>query len=179
MNLSRMSSLARTIGSDRRGSPLAELALVLPFLIGLIFITFEAGRLLYYQQIITRSVQDAARFAARHPDVIDPASCVPGGTWSTVQGNAETIVRRGNLIATTPLIADLESGSETVSVTVQCVAAAGNMVTSNTAGGANTQIPIVIASASVPITNIGFFAFIGYGGGITLSAEHREQAIGL
>lgn len=172
----RLRKIFCSLGRDRSASPLAELALVIPFFVVLIFGCYEAGRLFYYQNILTKSVHDAARFAARHPDVIDPSSCVPGGGWASVQTNAETILKNGSLASANAIMPGM--GAATVSITVSCVATQQKMVTSNVTDGTNTDIPIVIATASVPVPNIGFFAFIG-GGTWTLQAEHREMAIGL
>ena len=163
--------------SNRIGGPLAEFSLLIPFFMALIFGTFEAGRVLYYQNILTRSVHDAARFAARHPDVIDPNSCQPGGNWSNVQTDALEILRNGRLGATTAIMPNMSHADAIITVTVACVAPAGDMVTSNPAAGAN--VPIVVASAQVPVVNLGFFTFIGKNSGFAISAEHRELAIGL
>lgn len=167
----------RGIIRDRRGGPLAEFALVLPFLLLLIFGGFEFGRIVYIQNIITKSVQDAARYAARHPAVIENGSCVPSSAaWVAVQANSATIVRRGSVLAPNLLHPDLDPANATVSVTVDCVPPTGTMETSNPGAGVN--VPIVVVNASVPITDIGFFGFLGQSG-ITLSAEHREMAVGL
>lgn len=45
-----------------RGVALVEFALVLPFLLILLFITAEFGRALYQYNVLTKSVRDAVRF---------------------------------------------------------------------------------------------------------------------
>lgn len=166
---------AGRLKQDQKGGPLAEFALVLPFLLLMIFGAFEFGRLLYIQHIITKGVQDAARYAARQNAVIESGSCMPtSGAWSTVVGNAQTIATRGSAGAATLLVKDFTPA--TVSVSVSCEAANGTMVTSNPAAG--TAVPIVVVSAVVPVTDIGFFNFLGQSA-VTLRAEHREMAIGL
>ena len=169
----------RALCRDKSASPLAELALVIPFFVLVIFGCFEAGRLLHYQNTLTKSVHDAARFAARHPAVINSSSCVPSGSaWTTVQTTAVTIMRNGSLASSSAIMPGMNGSGASLTVTVACVASQQSMVTSNVVDGSNTDIPIVTATASVPVPNIGFFAFIG-GGTWTLQAEHREMAIGL
>ena len=160
---------------DRSGGPLAEFALLLPFLLILIFGAFEFSRVLNIQTMINRSVQDAARYAARQPAAIDPDSCVPGSTeWGDVKTKAVTIVRNGSLAATAPLHPDLATA--TVDVDITCVPKTGGMISTNAASP--SEVPIVVATVVVTVTDIGFFSFLNRAG-ISLSAEHREIAVGL
>jgi hypothetical protein len=173
----RHNGLARGILRDCCGGPLAELALVLPFLLLLIFGGYEAGRFIYIQNIITKSVQDGARYAARHPAVIENGSCVPSSAeWGVVQTNTETIVRRGSILAPALLHPDLDPANATVSVFVSCVPPTGTMQTSNPGAGVN--VPIVVVNVTVPVTDFGFMGFLGLSS-FTLTAEHREMAVGL
>lgn len=175
IGLARKRVAWRKFRRDERGGPLAELALILPFLLILLFGAFEIARLLWLQYMITKGVQDAARYAARHPASIDSGSCVPGSAaWTNVVTNAQTIATRGDLAATTLHYSAFTPS--TVTVAVNCVAPAGSMVTSNPGAGAN--VPIVVVSAAVPVTDIGFFKFVS-ATAITLRAEHRELAVGL
>ena len=62
--------------SDRRGTALVEIALIFPFLVLLTFGTMEIGSVIYQQHVITKGVQEAARYAARSPSLIETATCV-------------------------------------------------------------------------------------------------------
>lgn len=53
--------------SCRRGSAAVEMALVLPFLIILLFGSVELGYYFYNQHQIVKGVRDGARFASRQP----------------------------------------------------------------------------------------------------------------
>lgn len=176
MKTSYMTNKSKNLRQNQVGGPLAEFALIIPLLLLLTFGAFEIGRMFFLQNMVNQSVQDAARYVARHPAVIDPDNCgSPGGGFAAVQANARTIVQNGDLASGTPLTADLTGA--TITVEVNCVSAPGTMETTNP--GAGTAIPIVEITAEVDITDIGFFGFITTDDGITITAEHREMAIGL
>jgi Flp pilus assembly protein TadG len=52
-------------GSDQRGAAAAEMALVAPLLLILMFGSFEVGKYFWDEHVAVKSVRDAARFAAR------------------------------------------------------------------------------------------------------------------
>lgn len=56
------SAMLKPRRKTNRGVALVEFALVLPFLLILLFITAEFGRALYQYNILTKSVRDAVRF---------------------------------------------------------------------------------------------------------------------
>lgn len=55
----------RTFWADRRGSAGAEMALILPFLLALLFGGFEAGNFIWRHHQLVEGVRDGARFASR------------------------------------------------------------------------------------------------------------------
>jgi len=66
----------RRLAADRAGSSAAEMALVMPLLLVLMFGTFELGHYFLSEHVVQKSVRDAARYAARLPMTSYP-SCVP------------------------------------------------------------------------------------------------------
>ena len=55
----------RRLAADRAGSAAAEMALVLPLLLVIMFGTFELGHFFYSEHIVQKAVRDAARYASR------------------------------------------------------------------------------------------------------------------
>ena len=158
---------------DHCGGPLAEFALLIPFLIAILFGAFEFARILYIQQIVTKGVQDAARFVARSPSTTFGTGCPPSGPgWNATLATAETLATRGDTTATALLFSDFTT--DTLTIQVNC-AASGDLLTPLITG---TSIPVVSVSAEVPVTDIGFFSFLAREG-ITLRASHEEMGVGL
>ncbi|QAU35964.1 pilus assembly protein [Janthinobacterium sp. 17J80-10] len=80
----------------QRGAALVELALILPFLLLLSFITTEFGRAMYQYNTLAKSVRDAARYL----------SVQTPGTGAT---EAKNLVVYGNKAGTgTPLVIGLD-----------------------------------------------------------------------
>lgn len=66
----------RRLATDRSGSSAAEMALVMPLLLILMFGTFELGYYFLSEHVVQKAVRDAARYAARLPMTSYP-SCAP------------------------------------------------------------------------------------------------------
>lgn len=164
------------------GGPLAEFALLVPFLILLLFAAFEFARLLFIQSLVTKSTQDAARYLARSPALLAETSCPPtGAQWATAVAAARQVAARGDRVAASSLIYgpyDPVSNAAQLTITVTCESTSrnGQTLDSTLTGG----IPIIVVSANLPVADIGFFGFLGITGStFAITAEHREMAIGL
>lgn len=59
-----------SFGRDTRGAAAAEMALVLPLVLVLLFVSLEAGYFLWSEHKVVEAVRNGARFASRaiHPD---------------------------------------------------------------------------------------------------------------
>lgn len=66
----------RALIADRTGAAAAEMALILPFLIVLLFGAFEAGNFIWTHHKLVTGVRDGARFASR----MDIQALCNGGT---------------------------------------------------------------------------------------------------
>ena len=84
-----MARLTR-LWSDRRGSAAAELALVSPLLILLMFSSFEVGKFFWDEHTVTKAVRDGARYAGRQG-----FAAMPCGGSATNQAAIRNVVRYG------------------------------------------------------------------------------------
>ena len=110
--------------SDTRGGAAAEMALILPISILLLFTGFETGHYFYQQHQIVKALRDGARYAARQS--FDDANCREGTAQQfsgTVLTEIQSLTRTGQINGTTPRIANWNSNSQ-VTVNVTCPTAA-------------------------------------------------------
>ncbi len=167
----------RRVLSHDRGVAAAEMALVAPILIFLLFGMVEIGNLVYNQHILAKAVRDGARYAARQPFAdYDMSSCTM---------SADAIARVRRLVRTAQLAAAgsaarvpnwLEADeASTVSVSVDCDSSGtyGGIYASN----ANVAAAVTV-QATVPYSPlIGSIAFSTTG--ISLSARSQAAVAGL
>ena len=125
---------------DERGAAAAEMALVLPLLLAIMFGGFEAGHFFYTEQKIIKAVRDGARYAGRLP--FEDYSC----TGTTRAADIQEITRTGKLTGGTALIDGWENAD--ITVTVTCDAGATGGIFKDLAGGA--RIVTVAATAAYP-----------------------------
>lgn len=106
-------------GSCSRGSAAVEMALVLPFLILLLFGSIELGYYFYNQHQVVKGLRDGARYASRQP--FTSIGC-PGGTPVT-NAAALTAVREltrtGQLSGGQPRVRGWEASD--ITITVNCL----------------------------------------------------------
>jgi Flp pilus assembly protein TadG len=143
--------IVRSLISCTKGTAAAEMALVTPLLIIIMFGAFEAGNFFWNQQIIGKAVRDGARFAGRRP-FTDYVGCAPS---TNVINDTRNVTRTGRISGGTPRIANWTDAT-TVTVTGTCSATTTNGIYRNNPGGA----PIVTVSATVTYNslfgNLGF-----------------------
>jgi Flp pilus assembly protein TadG len=85
-----MTQLRRLV-ADRTGAAAAEMALVVPIFVALIFGTFELGHFFMSEHIVQKSVRDAARYAARLPITSYPGcTSVDTAAATSIQNVAQT-----------------------------------------------------------------------------------------
>lgn len=168
----KLKNSAKHLWLDRRGAQIAELAIILPAVLILLFGMFDFAFLLYQKQLVTKSVQDAARFAARSTTVISNGVCPPSSAgWSSTVAQAQQIAIRGTSNGAV-MLSNFSANDVTVSVSCP---AAGIMNTSNPVSG---TIPIVTVSAQIQARSLGVLGILGFGP-LVLSAEHSEFGVGL
>ncbi len=173
MSPHQFSGFVKRVAKDQRGSPLAELALVLPLLLVMVFGTLEFANILYQQQVITKGVQEAARFAARNPSLNATVACPPAsGGWSSAASAAANVAATGSTAGGTLILPNFAAAD--VVVTVECPASAG-LISSNPDSG---SIPVVWVRAEIDARSVGFLSLLNIAD-LQLSAEHREMGVGL
>jgi Flp pilus assembly protein TadG len=158
---------------DRSGSAAAEMALVLPFLVLLLFGGVELGYYFYNQHQVVKGVRDGARFAARQS--FASLNC-NGGTPSTIPTDVETaikeITRTGQVSGGTARVPGWDNGD--IAVSVSCPATA--VTTGIYSGMANA--PQVNITATVSYASL----FDGVGvvdSTYTLSASQQAAVMGI
>jgi Flp pilus assembly protein TadG len=139
--MSRVIPLLRRALAGRGGSVAVEFALVLPFLVLLMFAFVGVGRLFWNYHIAVSAVRDAARYAARLP-----MTCA--GLSAGDQLEVQRLARTGDIAAAgPPLIANWTSDASVV-VTVTCVSNAGGAYLGRYEDMAD--VPVVRVTASPP-----------------------------
>jgi Flp pilus assembly protein TadG len=179
-----MTRLIRLAKSDC-ASAAAEMALVLPFLLVLLFGSVELGNYFMDEHVLVKGVRDAARYAARQ-NFSDYTGC-SGAPTDPVPANAQLVAQKGTLDSTAAdLLPNWASASFTVSVS--CVPSANGQdmlgIYRSRFGGtcdgatANGCAQVVTVSASLPYRSVlGSFGFSGFGK--TLNASSQAAVTGI
>jgi Flp pilus assembly protein TadG len=155
---------------DTRGAAAAEMVLVLPLLLVIMFGSVELGNYALDEHTLLKGVRDGARYAARQPFTQyagcgASASNVPTG----ISDNTKLIVRKGTLDSTDPdLLANWSDASTQFSVQMTCSTSAGGttlggIYLGNVTGTPNVA-PTVRVSARIKYRPLlGLFGFTGSG----------------
>ncbi len=165
MTVGLLSSFMR----DTRGAAAAEMALVTPMLIGLMFGSFELGNYFLSEHVVIKAVRDGARYAGRLS--FDEYTC------STVSTAAEDQIK--NITRTGQVAAGgterLTGWSDTdITVTVACSGTTTGGIYTGKSGGA----PVVTVSASVDYNSL--LGRVGLSDtSLTLNASAQSPVTGL
>ena len=146
---------------DSHGAAAAEMALVLPFLIVLMFGGLEAGHYFFREHQIVKAAREGARFAGRQD--MAAFDCAT----ETVDADTATLVEE--------LIQDTVAGTPTVEVGVApCIEDSATGLYTGIANGA----PIAVVSVSMEYPSL--FSNLGFGTtGLTLFARSQSAVMGL
>ena len=179
-----MMRVAEQLARDVRGAAAAELALVTPLLLIIMFGSVELGNYFMSEHALTKSVRDGARFAARRPftnygGCAATAASVP----STLSAEVKTLVRKGSLDATaSDRLPNWDSTDASFTVQMKCSTSVGTQTfggiyQGNSVGTANAG-PVVIVSATLPYRPVlGSFGFTGRG--FSLKATQQAAVMGI
>ncbi|MXO52153.1 pilus assembly protein TadE [Erythrobacter gaetbuli] len=126
------------------GAAAAEMALMLPLLLVMLFGGFEAGHYFYTEQKIVQAVREGARYAGRRPFADFPCS---GAASAAAVSAVKTVTRTGTLNGTTPRISNWDANLITVTHTCDASYASQGIFKGN-AGGA--PVVTVTAAATYP-----------------------------
>jgi Flp pilus assembly protein TadG len=177
--------LAYSLARDTRGSAAAEMALVLPLLLIIMFGAAELGNYFMNEHSLVKAVRDGARFAARQ-SLTNYTMC-SGSPGGSVVADTQNVVARGYLSGGTKITPNIDPATD-VTVTVSCTATAGgeDMLGiyrsrfGNTCNGstANGCAQVVVVSATVNYRPIlAAFGFTGVGYNLNASSEAAVAGI--
>ena len=166
----------RALILDDRGAAAAEMAMVAPLLLVIMFSSLELGKYFWDEHIVLKSVRDGARFASRQS-----FASMPCGGPAANEDQIKNLVRYGVPVVTTetPRMAYWDSNS-TITVTITCYANAGasGARVYNGIYSARAQVPVVNVSATVPYTPIAsMFGFRGTG--LSLNGASEATVYGI
>lgn len=125
------------------------MVLVTPFLVILMFGSFELGNYFLSEHVVAKAVRDGARYAARRS--FTEFSC-PSTVASDVVDKTRNLTRTGQVAAGGAARLANWTVPTTVSVTLSCTAISGGNYSGIYAGMAN--LPKVKVSATVPYTSL-------------------------
>jgi Flp pilus assembly protein TadG len=141
---------------DTGAAAAAEMALILPMLLTIMFGGLEAGAYLWTEHKVIKGVRDGARFAARQPFSSFSCSAMTNNTALT---QVKNLTRTGQLTGGTAKVAGW--GDNQVNVVVACNAPVANSYTSGGLYKTQTGGAIhVTVSAEVPYPSL--FQSLGF-----------------
>jgi len=171
-----------SIWHRREGAAAAEMALVAPILLVLLFGSVELGHYFYSEHKLVKAVRDGARFAARQR-LTNYASC-SGNVPMAVYDDTKNMVRRGSLnTSDTDLLPNWDDAGMSFSVTMTCVATltdSGNtMAPSGIYAGMTSGAPAVSVTARLPYQSVIAGGFGVSWSGLNLNASEVAAVAGL
>lgn len=156
--------------ADRSGVAAVEMALVMPFLLVLMFGAFELGNYFLSEHVVQKGVRDAARYAARLP--ITDYDC--GANTMSAETQVKRLARTGEPDGTTARLRGWTDDSMTT-ITISC----DNSSAYGT-GGIFTDFddgaPVITVSATVPYETL--FAFGLSATTLSLNAQSQAAVMG-
>lgn len=166
-----------TLLHNEQGAAGAEMALMVPLLIILMFGSFEMGHFFWSEHKIVKAVRDGSRFAARQP--ISQYPCTNSTITDTPLSDATLVTNIKNLTRTGTLTGTgtaKVSGWDNTEITVTFSCPATATTTGIYQGLVNA--PRVKVAATVPYPSL--FGALGFNAsGINLNAQAQSPVMGL
>ncbi len=170
----------KKLRDDRRGIAGVEFAIVLPFLILMLFGIIEIGRALYHYHAVTKSVRDATRYLTRVGMTCGGAGTGPLANYLDTAADetvAKNLAISGDV--STPTAASdylLAHWTDTTTITgtVDC------LINANQFAGVYSDmanIPVVTLTANVPFDFLWGTVFLSRAS-VTFSISHTEVHVG-
>jgi Flp pilus assembly pilin Flp len=186
-----LESIVRRFARARQGNAGVEFALLLPFLMLLLFGGIEIGRGLHDFHVVNETVRDAARYLSRVP-VNCPAAgtgaglLVNGPVYTAAQHEqrAKALTITGSVDTATPapgLLSgwDYPADASSVTIRIDCIdnnAGAFQGIYANSKW--NGFLPHVVLTADVPFTFL-FGQLVSSNGSINITLSHNVVSVGL
>jgi len=168
-----MIRLFHRLARDVRGASAAEMALVTPLLLIIMFGSFELGNYFFNEHTLVKAVRDGARFAARQSFSSYPDCST---VTTAAQDATKNVVMYGYLSGTNTLTPNISAANITVSTS--CSATAGTQTMLGIYRGRSTGAQIVTVSATVSYrTILGSFGFSGLSINLNAASQAAVQGI--
>lgn len=166
-----MIALLKSLRKSTKGGAAAEMALVTPLLLGMLFGPLELGNYFYSEHVVAKAVRDGARYASRR-SFADFSCSAP---TNDVIDKTRNVTITGQVATGGEMRLAGWSAANTVTVSVTCD-------TSGTYTGIYTGLSggvrIVTVSASVPYTSI--LGRLGINNtSLTLNAQSQAAVMGV
>lgn len=171
----------RSLMRSASGSAAAEMALVSPILILLLFGAVEIGNYFYNEHVLVKGVRDGARYAARQA-FANYTTC-SGSPPQTVIDSTKQLVRTGQLSGGSDRLANWADAATEFTITISCKTTVGTTTMGGiytgvtNASGAAVGAPIITVSAAVPYRPL--VAPFGIGTGLELNASQEAAVMGI
>ena len=162
---------ANSLRIDQRGAAAAEMALILPLALALIFTTFEGAYYMICEHQVIKGVRNAARYAARL-DLTNYAC--PGGTFSgpaAVKTGIQNLARTGALSGGTAMVQGWINNDVTVAVT--CTSGQSGIYAATGGNAPQVRVSTRLAYPSL-MGSLGFTRAT-----LNIGAEAQSPVIGL
>lgn len=167
--------LLRRIARDCGGNAAAEMAMVLPLLLIIMFGCLELGNYYWNEHTLLKAVRDGARFAGRQSFTNYTAcSGSPGGTVVT---DTQNIVMYGALTGTNKLTPNITAAN--ITVTQSCATTAGGQNMTGLYTGDTSGAHVVTVSATVNYRPVIAVALGLKGVGLNLYSSSQAAVSGL
>ena len=156
---------------DRAGAAAAEMALVTPLLMIIMFGAMELGKYFLDEHVVAKAVRDGARYAARR-SFTDYAGCAVSGD---VQDKTRNITRTGQVATGGSGRLSYWTNPATITVSVSCDT---STTYSGIYKGSAIGAPVVTVVAAVPYTPL--FNSIGFNvSGLSLNSRSQSAVTGI
>jgi Flp pilus assembly protein TadG len=146
--------MIRAFTKNARGSAAAEMAMVLPILVALIFGAVELGNYFRSEHVLIKGVRDGAVYAARQAISNYDCSVASPPVPATVINDSKALVRTGQLSGGTDRLPRWTDGSTIFTITASCVTAAGGTTLLGIYQVNGGKVPVITVTANVPYQSV-------------------------
>lgn len=167
--------IAQRLKQDR-GNAAAEMALVAPLVVLLIFGAMELGNLFYNQHLLSKAVRDGARYAARQPfDTYDMGGCALSGD---AQARTRRLVRTAQLASAgaASRLPNWSEADEPSTIDISVVCDTSGTYTGVYVGNDDVAAAVTVEASVAYTPLIGFSATLS---DVTLTAESEAAVTGV
>ena len=159
---------------NRSGAAAAEMALVIPLLLMILFGSLELGNYFMNEHTLVKAVRNGARFAARQSYTNYPACS--GSVGEPALTETKNVVMSGYISGGTVITPNIQASD--ITVTTSCKATAGGQTMTGIYFSRADGAQIVHVTASVDYRPV--VAVLGFTGiGMTLNAKSEAAVAGM